>query len=121
SEAANGAKQVSTLLFGREADAVFVQSLSTASLDTIAKEIPSYSVLFPGGEINIADLLAGLCPVFSSKSEVRKAIQNNAVSINKVKITSHEHVVKGSDFLHDQYLLVENGKKNKYLLKRIKG
>lgn len=120
-EAASAAIEVSTLLFSRDADADFVQSLSPDSLETIGKEIPSFDLNLNEDAINITELLSGFCPVFSSKNEVRKAIQNNAVSINKVKITSHEHVVKGSDFLHTRYLLVENGKKNKYLLKRLKG
>lgn len=115
-EASSGAKEVSTLLFSKDADANFVKSLSMSSLNTIAREIPSHEIVVEDSTINITDLLATAAPVFPSKSEVRKAIQNNAVSINKVKITSHEHKVSRDEFLHHKYLLVENGKKNKYLL-----
>ena len=119
-EASSGAKEVSTLLFSKDADANFVKSLSMSSLNTIAREIPSHEIVVEDSTINITDLLATAAPVFPSKSEVRKAIQNNAVSINKVKITSHEHKVSRDEFLHHKYLLVENGKKNKYLLKILK-
>lgn len=116
-DAASGAKEVSMLLFSKDADASFVQSLSKSSLETIAREIPSFDISFSDSSLNITDLLASASPVFPSKSEVRKAIQNNAVSINKVKITSHEQMVSRDDFLHHAFLLVENGKKNKYLLR----
>lgn len=54
--------------------------------------------------------------MFASKGEVRRAIANNAISINKHKTTSPDQRITGSDLLHGKYLLVENGKKNKYLI-----
>lgn len=116
-EAAEGARQVSTLLFGRDADHVFVKALSPATLEEIAKEIPTDEALlslFMEEGCGILDILA---PFFQSKNEARKAIQNNAVSVNKIKITSHEHVVNKNDLLHGKYLIVENGKKNKYIVR----
>jgi len=119
-EAASGARQVSTLLFGREADHTFVKSLSVASLEDISKEIPSYELSKTNGlEKQIIDWLSHDCLIFTSKNEARKAIQNNAVSINKIKISSHEHIVAREDLLHGKYLIVENGKKNKYVIKML--
>jgi tyrosyl-tRNA synthetase len=46
---------------------------------------------------------------------VRKAIQNNAISVNKLKVDSHEHFITSTYFLHGKYMMVENGKKNKYM------
>ena len=53
--------------------------------------------------------------IFSSKGEARKMIQGGGVSINKEKLTSFD---QGTEFelLHDQYLLVQRGKKNYYLI-----
>ena len=64
----------------------------------------------------IADLLAEHTPIASSKGEARRALQNNAISVNKEKISAPEHTVLASSLLHNRYLLLENGKKNKYIL-----
>ena len=118
-EDAESARQVSTLLFGRDVDELFVKNLSPSTLENIAGEIPCYEISkdFFSGQPLVTDLLSVFCPVFSSKSEARKAIQNNAVSINKVKISNHDHEVTLQDLLHKKYFLIENGKKNKFVLK----
>jgi tyrosyl-tRNA synthetase len=55
--------------------------------------------------------------ILSSKGEAKKAIQNNAISINKEKISDSNFVLNTSHLLHNQYFMLENGKKNKYLIK----
>jgi len=54
--------------------------------------------------------------VFSSKGEARKTVQGGGVSINRNKIDSITFTVNNSLLLHDQYLLVQKGKKNYYLV-----
>jgi tyrosyl-tRNA synthetase len=68
-----------------------------------------------GSEVNITELLANV-GILSSKNEVRKAIQGNAISVNKNKVSTHEHMVSKDDLLHQKYIMIENGKKNKYML-----
>ena len=110
---------VSQLLFDPKADAETLRSLDTRSLAQVAEEIPApvvgRSVL--EAQVNILDLLSEHTGILSSRSEAKKAIQNNAISVNKVKISSPDHNVGLSDLLHDQFVMVENGKKNKYLVK----
>lgn len=110
--------QVSHMLFAKDADAAALKAMSPEGLKTITAEIPSFTLsrsTFSEG-LNISELLAEHTTILSSKSEVRKAIQNNAISINKAKISSHEHPVTSDDLLHGAYLMIENGKKNKYML-----
>lgn len=57
--------------------------------------------------------------IFSSKGEARKTVQGGGVSINRKKVESIELKVESSLLLHDQYLLVQKGKKNYYLVKAI--
>jgi tyrosyl-tRNA synthetase len=108
---------VSHVLFGKDANAEALHKMSQLELMTISEEIPvaemNKSMLTDGS--NIADILTatGILP---SKSEARKAIQNNAVSVNKVKITSHEYQIGPSDLLHGKYIMIENGKKNKFMI-----
>ncbi len=104
----------------------FQKNLSTVTLENIAGEIPAYTIskdYFDAPQV-IIDLLSIYCPIFPSKTEARKAIQNNAVSVNEKKEINfgfigfnHDHELKKEDLLHGKYLLVENGKKNKFVLK----
>lgn len=54
--------------------------------------------------------------IFSSKGEARKAIQGNAVSVNKVKVTDFQMDWKSIDKVRGKYLLIGNGKQKNYLL-----
>ena len=112
--------QVSQLLFGKNADMETLKALSASQFETIGEEIPSGEIKSEevASGLNIVDLLVQL-EILSSKTEARKAIQGNAISINKVKISTHEHMISESDFIHGRYMMIENGKKNKFLLKKI--
>jgi tyrosyl-tRNA synthetase len=109
---------VTELLFGRNAGRDELVHLSEEELATVAQEIPSYTIPAEAiaNGVQILDLLAELTPITASKGEARRAIQNNAISVNKEKITSHEAVVPAAELLHHRYLMIENGKKNKYLV-----
>lgn len=110
--------KVSELLFGRNADREMLLGLSAEELEMVSNEIPSFQLkkeLFTNG-LNISELLADHTQILASKGEVRRAIQGNAITVNKEKITSHEALVSKEALLHDTYLMVENGKKNKYIL-----
>lgn len=110
---------VSQLLFDAKADANTLRSLDARTLAQVAEEIPAPAVgrSVLEAQVNILDLLSEHTGILGSRSEAKKAIQNNAISVNKVKISSPDHNVGLSDLLHDQFVMVENGKKNKYLIK----
>ncbi len=110
--------KVSELLFGRKAGKDLLLSLDEKAFDTISREIPSFRVPSERlrGGISITDLLAKATPILPSKSEVRKAIKNNAIALNKEKVSSHETLVTAEALLHGRYLMVENGRKNKFMV-----
>jgi len=116
-EAFESVLKVSELLFGRNADREALLAMSAAELATVSEEIPGFSLehtaLAEG--TNIVDLLAqtGIVP---SKAEARRAVQGNAVSVNKEKITSPDALLSAEALLHGKYLLIENGKKNKVMV-----
>jgi tyrosyl-tRNA synthetase len=66
---------------------------------------------------NLVDLLVEKASVFPSKTEARKMVQGNAVSLNKVKIADVNATVNLADFIGEKYLLVSKGKKENYLIK----
>ncbi len=68
--------------------------------------------------INILDLLASN-KIFSSKSEVRRAIKNNAIKINNIVLYDEKKSVNIEDFGDDKILKISFGKKKHYILKII--
>jgi tyrosyl-tRNA synthetase len=110
--------KVTELLFNKKANNEFLSSLSAEELATVGQEIPGFKVDKKdfNGSINIVDLLANVTTVVSSNGDARRAIKGNAISVNKEKVTSHEAVITEGQLLHGRFLMVENGKKNKYLI-----
>lgn len=57
--------------------------------------------------------------IFPSKGEARKMVQGGGVSINRKKVEGIDMKIDPSLLLHRQYLLVQKGKKNYYLVKSV--
>ncbi len=66
--------------------------------------------------LGIVDLLAGEVNVFPSKGELRRLIQGGGLSLNNAKIENADVKVASTDLLNNKYLLVQKGKKDKYLI-----
>jgi tyrosyl-tRNA synthetase len=115
----NAVQAVSRLLFDPKAGPDALAALDLRTLQQVANEIPApelpLSQLQQG--IHIVDLLSVHTNILSSKGEAKKAIQNNAIAVNKVKVQSPDAVVTTDDLLHGAFVMLENGKKNKYLLR----
>jgi tyrosyl-tRNA synthetase len=109
--------EVSELLFNKKANREYLLKINENSLATVADEIPSFMVHKADLEtgILITDLLVN-GDVVSSNSEARRAIKANALAINKVKAKTHEDVINVDELLHGKYMMIENGKKQKYML-----
>lgn len=117
-EAYQSVLKVSELLFNARASRETLLELGEGDLNIVAEEIPSFEVpaeLFSQG-VNIVDLMAETTSIVPSKGEARRAIQGQAVSVNKEKISNPEVVVNHESLLHGKYIMLENGKKNKYML-----
>ncbi len=108
--------EVSQLLFGKM-NAETIRSLATESFEAINSEIRSFSLNKDQilGQ-PISEALTAEAPVFQSKGDLRRAIGNNAVSVNKEKIGDHNYLFTLEDLIYDKYILIENGKKNKFLV-----
>jgi tyrosyl-tRNA synthetase len=57
--------------------------------------------------------------ILASKGEAKKMIQNGGIYINRNKIEHVQFMLHDSLLLHDQYLLIQKGKKNYYLIKAV--
>ena len=111
-------KDVSEILFNKNASQEMLMSLSQMSLETIGQEIPCFEIekALVSNHVSIADLLADHTSICKSKGDVKRAVQNNALSVNKVKISDPTHMITGDDLLHGSHIMIENGKKNKFLI-----
>ncbi len=106
----------SEILFGSStADAL--QTLSEQDILDVFEGVPTFAVakaqLQEG--LDVLQLLSESAKVFPSKGEARRSLQENAVSINKAKVTL-ESKVTTNDLLNGKYLIAQKGKKNYYLL-----
>jgi len=117
-QAFDSARNVTEILFNAKASKEQLYSLSNDDLQLIAEEIPSFQIsrsLLEGG-VNLIDVLSDHSTVLASKSEARRAIQSNAIAVNKDKISDINATLLVDQLLHDKYVMIENGKKNKYII-----
>lgn len=117
-EAFDSVQRVSELLFGRQTNSETLRAMSLQELKMVSKEIPQVSVprdILVSG-VELIELLTQHTGILASKSEARRAVQSNAVSLNKERVTKLDALVGAEDLLHGTYLLIDNGKKNKYIL-----
>ncbi len=117
-EAFEAVKQVSEILFNKKASQEFLKSMSKDALRSVSQEIPCKEVALSAisNQINIVDFLSESTGILTSKSDVRRAIKNNAISINKEKLSSEDYTISADHLLHGCYIMVENGKKNKFIV-----
>ena len=114
------AVKASEVLFGK-ATLETLRSIRVEEFDVIFEGVPQTEISIDelANSKDITDLLsvASRGEVYASKGEARRAISQNAVSINKEKVADPTTAVP-SEWLQDQYILVSKGKKN-HLLKKI--
>lgn len=117
-ESYNSVLQVSEILFNKKASNEFLMNLSIEALETIKLEIPNYtldmSILEDG--LDIISILTDHTEIQSSKGEAKRSIKNNAIAVNKVKVTSDDFEITASQLIQGKYLFLENGKKNQFIL-----
>jgi tyrosyl-tRNA synthetase len=77
---------------------------------------------FPAQKINEGiDIVSFLAEttIFPSKGEARKTVQGGGVSINRNKVSDISFKIDTSLLLHAQYILIQKGRRNYYLVKAI--
>lgn len=109
---------VSELLFEPKANRETLFKLREQDLKMVAEEIPCFQVPKDviSNSIGIIDLMAEKTPIVASKGEARRAIQGQAVSVNKEKISQVDATINHESLLHGKYIMLENGKKNKFMI-----
>lgn len=107
--------KASEVLFGK-ATLETLQSIALDEFDTIFEGVPQTEISRQEWDTcaNILDLVSAdtRFEIYPSKSEARRAIQQQAVSVNKAKVTSVEQPLTTFSLLQDRFLLISKGKKN---------
>lgn len=107
----------SEILFGKGTTEM-LQQLDKDTLKSVFEGVPTFEIsrdLLKGEGVNIVELTASETNMFASKGEVKRALKENSISLNKAKITD-AYQVSEKDLLSDSIILVQKGKKNYYLI-----
>lgn len=112
----NAAIEASQILFGKGTTET-LKKLDEQTFLSVFDGVPQFKISKADIEngIGIIDLLAEKTQVLASKGEVRRALKENSLSINKEKI-KEDYIANSSCLLNNKYILVQKGKKNYYII-----
>ena len=116
-EAYSKAVEASQILFGKSTDDA-LQKLDTQTFLEIFAGVPQAKIkrnLLDDG-IDIVTVLTNETGFFNSKGEARRAINQNAISVNQAKVTL-DYFIGIGDLIANQYVLLQRGKKNYFVIK----
>jgi tyrosyl-tRNA synthetase len=118
-EALKEALALTRFFFARKISQEMLQELNLSTWEQVASNSDD-TLSLPKAKLNsgmaILDFLVEL-GVTQSKGEARRSIQkDNSISINGQRCQDIEQMVSNDDLFHSKYLLVQKGKKNKYIV-----
>lgn len=116
-ESYENAIKASNILFGKSTTKD-LKSLDEKTFLDVFDGVPKASITKTDleGGLDMIDALAGKTNFLKSNSEARRALKENAISINKEKV-KEEYTITFSDLIANKYVLLQRGKKNYFLLK----
>jgi tyrosyl-tRNA synthetase len=115
-EAYDKALESSELLFGKAGEET-LRKLDNETLLDVFEGVEQHIIdkeLINNG-IDIVSFLAKETSIYASGGEARRALKENGVSINKLKINESFKIDK-KDLINESFILVQKGKKNYYLV-----
>ena len=68
--------------------------------------------------LDMIGALAAKTGFLNSNGEARRALKENAVSVNKAKV-KEDYKLSSEDLINDRYIVLNKGKKNTYIIKVI--
>ena len=106
----------SELLFGKGTTEQ-LQQLDKATILSVFEGVPQYCIAASKLDegISLIDLAATETNMFASKGEIRRALKENSISVNKTKVPE-DYIVTKKDLLNCGSILIQKGKKNYYLV-----
>ncbi len=116
-EAFDNAIKASQILFGKSTSDD-LKSLDEQTFLDIFEGVPQASVSKEDIEngLDMIGALAAKTGFLNSNGEARRALKENAISVNKEKI-KEDFIISTKDIIANAYVLLQRGKKNYFLLK----
>ena len=116
-EAFDNAIKASQILFGKSTSED-LKSLDQQTFLDIFEGVPQASVSKKDIEngLDMIGALAAKTGFLNSNGEARRALKENAISVNKEKV-KEDFIISTSDIIANAYVLLQRGKKNYFLLK----
>ncbi|TXG36812.1 tyrosine--tRNA ligase [Seonamhaeicola maritimus] len=113
----DNAIKASNILFGKSTDEDLKQLDEQTFLD-VFDGVPQTEV--PASDVeNGLEMIAALAEkggFLKSNGEARRALKENSISVNKVKV-KEDYKITNSDLINDKFVLLQRGKKNYFLLR----
>ena len=106
----------SALLFGKSSKEA-IEALPEAEFLSVFEGVPQASLGMDQVQTGmpIIDFLSEHTGFLASKGEARRALKENSISINKVKVNENA-TITGEDLISGKHILVQRGKKNYFLV-----
>ena len=111
------AQKASQILFGKSTDED-IKYLDQQTFLEVFEGVPQSEISqadFQNG-IDIINLLANKTNFLKSNGEARRALSENSISVNKTKV-NEKYIIGGQDLIDEQYILLQRGKKNYFIVK----
>ena len=108
----DAAAEATDIVFGRG-----TAMPSAAALESLVDELPTTRIprsAFAAGGV-LVDLLVA-CGAATSKSDARRALEQNGITVNGERPDGTDAVVGLDRLAHDRYLLVKRGKRQVYVV-----
>ncbi len=119
-EAYDKAVRATEILFGKgsaEELATIDEATLLSAMDGVPQAQITLSELESG--INIVDFLSEKIQLLPSKTEAKKMLQGNGISINRDKVSNLETIIGKESLINGKYILAQRGKKE-YCLVTVK-
>ncbi|MEC8403266.1 MAG: tyrosine--tRNA ligase, partial [Bacteroidota bacterium] len=68
--------------------------------------------------VDMIALLASKTSFLKSNGEARRALAENSISVNKIKV-DESYNIGTADLIDDQYILLQRGKKNYFIVEAV--
>ncbi len=109
--------KASNVLFGKS-DADDLKALDSATFLEVFDGVPQAEVTMNDIEEGLAiiDAFVAKSEFLSSNGEARRALKENSISVNRAKV-KEDYVITKDDLIKDQFVLLQKGKKNYYILR----
>ena len=112
----DNAQKASQILFGKSTSED-LKSLDGATFLDVFEGVPQAELAKEslGEGVDIIAALAGDSQFLKSNGEARRALKENSISVNKVKV-QEIYKVTSQDLINDRYVLLQRGKKTYFIL-----